>query len=101
VPGYSEGPNLVGPGSRGVPSPGLDNRIVIGPSPNFPPKTRAPRHFENRVFPGASGEIVTAIEARQAEALMRRLRVLDGELQRSSRGLHGLHVLTWPCQRLL
>jgi hypothetical protein len=32
---------------------------------------------------------------------MQRLRALDEELQRSSRGLHGLHVLTWPCQRLL
>ena len=76
VPGYSEGPNLVGRGSRG-------------------------RHFDNQVWPGATGEIFTAIEAGQAEALMERLRALDEEVQRSSRGLHGLHVLTWPCQRLL
>jgi hypothetical protein len=32
---------------------------------------------------------------------LQRLRALDEELQHSSRGLHGLHVLTWPCQRLL
>jgi len=76
APGYSEGPNLVGRGSRG-------------------------RHFDNQVWPGATGEIFTAIETDQAEALMQRLRALDDELQRSSRGLHGLHVLTWPCQRLL
>ena len=76
VPGYSEGPNLVGRGLRG-------------------------RHFDNQVWPGTTGEICTAIEAGQAEALMQRLRALDEELQRSSRGLRGLHVLTWPCQRLL
>lgn len=76
VPGYSEGPNLVGRGSRGP-------------------------HFDNQVWPGATGEIFTAIEASQAETVMQRLRALDEELQRSSRGLHGLHVLTWPCQRLL
>ena len=76
APGYSEGPNLVGRGSRG-------------------------RHFDNQVWPGATGEIFTAIETGQAEPLMQRLRALDEELQRSSRGLHGLHVLSWPCQRLL
>lgn len=76
VPGYSEGPDLMGRGSRG-------------------------RHFDNQVWPGATGEIFTAIETGQAEALMQRLRALDEELQRSSRGLHGLHVLTWPCRRLL
>jgi hypothetical protein len=76
VPGYSEGPNLVGRGLRG-------------------------RHFDNQVWPGTTGEIFTAIETGQAEALMQRLRALDDELQRSSRGLHGLHVLTWPCRRLL
>jgi hypothetical protein len=76
VPGYSEGPNLVGRGLRG-------------------------RHFDNQVWPGTTGEIFTAIETGQAETLMQRLRALDDELQHSSRGLHGLHVLTWPCQRLL
>jgi hypothetical protein len=60
VPGYSEGPNLMGRGSRG-------------------------RHFDNEVWPGTTGEIFTAIEAGQAEALMQRLRALDEELQRSSR----------------
>ena len=101
VPGCSEGPNLVGRGLRGVPSHGRDSRIVIGPAPNFLPKTRKPRYVDNQVWPGATGEIFTAIETDQAEALMQRLRALDEELQRSSRGLHGLHVLTWPCQRLL
>lgn len=76
APGYSEGPSLVGRGSRG-------------------------RHFDNQVWPGATGEIFTAIETGQAEALMQRLRALDEELQRTGRGLHALHVLTWPCQRLL
>ena len=76
VPGYSEGPSLMGRGSRG-------------------------RHFDNQIWPGTTGEIFTAIEKGQAEALMQRLRALDAELQHNSHGLHGLHVLTWPCQRLL
>ena len=41
--GYPEGPNLVGSGSHGVPPPGQDNRIVIGPVPKFTPKARKPR----------------------------------------------------------
>jgi hypothetical protein len=76
VPGYSEGPNLLGRGTRG-------------------------RHFDNQIWPGTTGEIFTAISADQGEPLIQRLRLLNDQLQHSSRGLQGLHVLSWPCQRLL
>jgi hypothetical protein len=76
VPGYSEGPNLVGRGPRG-------------------------RHFDNAVWPGSVGEIFSAVEPAQGETLMHWLRALDNELRETSKGLYGLHVLTWPCQQLL
>ena len=76
VCGYSEGPNLIGRGTRG-------------------------RHSNKHIWPGATGEIFTAIAPSEGEVLMQRLRTLNDELQRTSHGLHGLHVLNWPCQRLL
>jgi hypothetical protein len=76
VPGFSEGPELLGRGAHG-------------------------RHFNNPVWPGSTGEIFTAIDARQGEVLMQHLRMMNDELQRKSQGLQGLHVLSWPCQLLL
>jgi hypothetical protein len=76
VPGYSEAADLIGRGPRG-------------------------RHFNNPIWPGATGEIFTAVGSDQGRVLMESLRELDRELERDSRGLYGLHVLTWPCQMLL
>jgi hypothetical protein len=76
VPGYSETADVIGRGPRG-------------------------RHFNNPIWPGATGEIFTAVGSEQGQVLMQSLQALDRELERDSRGLYGLHVLSWPCQMLL
>ena len=76
VPGYSRAPDVVGRGPHG-------------------------RHFNNQVWPGATGEIFTVVDNGCADDLLRQLTAFDASLRAESRGLYGLHVLTWPCQALL
>ena len=76
VPGYTEFPKLVGRGRR-------------------------VRHFDNPIWPGATGAIITVISPAQAGALVEPFRILNRELEERSHGMHGLHMFAVPCQQVI
>ncbi len=76
VPGYSRAPDVVGRGPRG-------------------------RHFNNPIWPGAIGEIFTAVDDTCGARLSQQLKLLNAAMHAESRGHYGLHVLSWPCDSLL
>lgn len=77
VPGYTEMPKMVGRG-------------------------RHTRHFDNPVWPGATGCIFTVVSHREAQArLVPTFQALAASLDRRSHGLYGLHIYALPCLQLL
>ena len=76
VPGYTEFPRLVGRG-------------------------RKVRHFDNPIWPGATGAIITVITPDQAQDLIQPFKALNQELEERSHGLHGLHMFALPCQQVI
>jgi hypothetical protein len=76
VPGYTEFPKLIGRGRR-------------------------IRHFDNPVWPGATGAVFTVISPEQAEALVEPFERLNRELDTRSHGLYGLHMFAMPCEQVI
>ena len=76
VPGYTEFPKLIGRGRRA-------------------------RHFDNPIWPGATGAIITVISPEQASNLVEPFQALNRELEERSHGLHGLHMFVVPCQQII
>ena len=77
VPGYTEMPKMIGRG-------------------------RHTKHFDNPVWPGATGCVFTVLS--QAEAEMRLLptfQALATSLDTRSHGLYGLHIFALPCEQLI
>jgi hypothetical protein len=77
VPGYTEMPKMVGRG-------------------------RHIRHFDNPVWPGATGALFTVMSAAEAQAnLVPTFRTLAASLESRSHGLYGLHMFALPCEQLI
>ncbi|HET6319917.1 MAG TPA: hypothetical protein VFG86_25950, partial [Chloroflexota bacterium] len=77
VPGYTEMPKMVGRGQR-------------------------IRHFDNPVWPGATGAVFTVTCVDDAErTLVPAFRALAAKLETRSHGLYGLHVFALPCEQLI
>ncbi len=76
VPGYTEFPKCIGRGRR-------------------------IKHFDNQIWPGATGAIFTVIPREQAPALVRPFRALNRQLEERSRGVAGLHIFALPCQQVI
>ncbi|HYW86834.1 MAG TPA: hypothetical protein VFB50_03640 [Chloroflexota bacterium] len=77
VPGYTEMPKMVGRGQR-------------------------IRHFDNAVWPGATGAVFTVIGREDAErSLVPSFRALSAKLETRSHGLYGLHLFALPCEQLI
>jgi hypothetical protein len=77
VPGYTEMPKMVGRG-------------------------RHIRHFDNPVWPGATGCVFTVVTHQQAEtALLPPFRALAASLDTRSNGLYGLHIFALPCDQVI
>ena len=77
VPGYTEMPKMVGRGQH-------------------------VRHFDNAVWPGATGAVFTVVGADQAgQALVPSFRALAAKLDSRSHGLYGLHMFALPCEQLI
>lgn len=77
VPGYTEMPKMVGRG-------------------------RHSKHFDNPVWPGATGCIFTVLSHHEAQArLVPTFQALSASLDRRSHGLYGLHIFALPCAQLL
>src|SRR5439155_4160538 len=77
VPGYTEMPKMVGRG-------------------------RHIRHFDNPVWPGATGCIFTVVTHEQAQtALLPPFEALAASLETRSHGLYGLHIFALPCEQVI
>jgi hypothetical protein len=76
VPGYTEFPKLHGRG-------------------------RTLRHFENQVWPGSTGAIVTVVDPAQSERVAESLTRLDATMEQRSHHLNGLHLFSWPCHQVI
>jgi hypothetical protein len=77
VPGYTEMPKMVGRG-------------------------RHVRHFDNPVWPGATGAVFTVIFPEEARTkLLPPFEALAASLETRSHGLYGLHIFALPCQQII
>ena len=77
VPGYTEMPKMVGRG-------------------------RHLRHFDNPIWPGATGALFTVLPRAEAQAnLIPTFRSLAANLETRSNGLYGLHMFALPCEQLI
>jgi len=77
VPGYTELPKMIGRGRR-------------------------IRHFDNPVWPGATGALFTVLSPAEASAsLVPTFKALAATLEVRSHGLYGLHMFALPCEQLI
>jgi hypothetical protein len=77
VPGYTEMPKMVGRG-------------------------RHVRHFDNPVWPGATGAVFTVIYPEEARAkLLPPFEALAASLETRSHGLYGIHIFALPCEQII
>ena len=76
VPGYTAMPKMLGRGRR-------------------------VRHFDNPVWPGATGAVFTVVEREQAAALAVTFDQYAQDLDARSHGLYGVHVFALPCRQLI
>lgn len=77
VPGYTEMPKMIGRG-------------------------RHVRHFDNAVWPGATGAVFTVVTPEEARtALLPTFRKLAASLETRSHGLYGIHIFAMPCEQLI
>ena len=77
VPGYTEMPKMVGRG-------------------------RHVRHFDNPVWPGATGCVFTVITAGEAQrTFLPAIQALAANLETRSKGLYGLHIFVLPCEQVI
>src|SRR5438477_11250756 len=77
VPGYTEIPKMVGRG-------------------------RYVRHFDNAVWPGATGCVFTVVSpAHPRETLLPTFEALAANLETRSHGLYGIHIFALPCEQVI
>ena len=77
VSGYTEMPKMVGRG-------------------------RHIRHFDNPVWPGATGAVFTVILPEEARTkLLPPFEALAASLETRSHGLYGLHIFALPCEQII
>jgi hypothetical protein len=77
VPGYTEMPKMIGRG-------------------------RHVKHFDNSIWPGATGCVFTVLSHREAQAhLLPTFAALADSLDTRSKGLYGLHIFALPCEQLI
>jgi hypothetical protein len=76
VPGYTEFPKLIGRGRR-------------------------IRHFDNQIWPGATGAVFTVIGPDLVSALVPPFEALNRQMEERSRGIHGLHMFAIPCRQVI
>jgi hypothetical protein len=77
VPGYTEMPKMVGRG-------------------------RHIRHFDNAVWPGATGCVFTVLSHQDAQArLLPTFQALAASLDNRSHGLYGIHIFALPCSQVI
>ena len=76
VPGYTELPKMIGRGRR-------------------------VRHFDNPIWPGATGGVLSVLTADQARQLVPAFEAVAAKLETRSHGLYGIHVFALPCRQVI
>jgi hypothetical protein len=77
VPGYTEMPKMVGRG-------------------------RHIRHFDNAVWPGATGAVFTVVTPEEARTtFLPTFEALAASLDTRSHGLYGIHIFALPCDQII
>jgi hypothetical protein len=76
VPGYTELPKMVGRG-------------------------RHIRHFDNAVWPGATGAVISIMTPEEGRYLVPPFKALAERLETRSHGLYGVHMFVLPCRQLI
>jgi hypothetical protein len=77
VPGYTEMPKMIGRGRR-------------------------IKHFDNPVWPGATGALFSVLSPDEAHrSLVPKFRELAATLETRSQGLYGVHMFAIPCEQLI
>ena len=77
VPGYTEMPKMIGRG-------------------------RHIKHFDNAIWPGATGCVFTVVTPEQARVqLLPTFEALAASLESRSKGLYGLHMYALPCEQII
>ena len=77
VPGYTEMPKMIGRG-------------------------RHTRHFDNSIWPGATGCVFTVLSTLEAQAcFLPTFEALAANMDTRSKGLYGLHIYAMPCEQLI
>jgi hypothetical protein len=77
VPGYTEMPKMIGRG-------------------------RHVRHFDNAVWPGATGCVFTVVSPQEARStFLPTFEALAANLETRSHGLYGIHIFALPCQQII
>jgi hypothetical protein len=77
VPGYTEMPKMLGRG-------------------------RHVRHFDNAVWPGATGAFFTVVTPEEARtSLIPTFEALAASLETRSHGLYGIHIYALPCEQII
>jgi hypothetical protein len=77
VPGYTEMPKMIGRG-------------------------RHTRHFDNAVWPGATGCVFTVVSPAEAQAtFIPTFEALAASLETRSHGLYGIHIFGLPCDQII
>ncbi len=77
VPGYTEMPKMLGRG-------------------------RSVRHFDNAVWPGATGGVFTVVAPAEARhTLLPTFEALAANLETRSHGLYGIHIFALPCDQVI
>jgi len=77
VPGYTEMPKMVGRG-------------------------RHVRHFDNPVWPGATGAVFTIVQPEEARTkLLPPFEALAANMETRSNGLYGIHIFALPCEQII
>jgi hypothetical protein len=77
VPGYTEMPKMIGRG-------------------------RHIKHFDNPIWPGATGCVFTVLSRMEAQGcFLPTFEALAANLDTRSKGLYGLHIFALPCEQLI
>jgi hypothetical protein len=80
----------------------LDTAGMTGYSvlPKIVGRGREP-HFDNPVWPGASGAVLAVVQPDETKQLVEHIRGLNSELGSRSRDMYRLHLYALPCEELL
>jgi hypothetical protein len=60
------------------------------------------KHFDNAIWPGATGCVFTVVTPQEAHSrLLPAFKALAANLDTRSKGLYGVHIFVLPCSQVI